>query len=369
MFSWFESTALWLEARFGRAAAVCAALGLLVAASLYVRPAVQTVALGNLYARMAGDPFTLIDGSYVGFRILAPLLSWLLGFRGQLIIVFNLLTAFVLLVLVYVYFRRRSPNPVDALFATAVVAFSLVTLTTIYYGGYTDSLTYLIVFLMWWARKKPVAFYFLFMLGMLNRECMLFLMPWFFFLRWESRASFWKTAVEAGVGFALALVPYYFVRQWIAAQGEVPFRAMYYLQPLLENPFYWLLKSYPHSGLGLFTVFKLLWVIPLVAAVGLWRDGERREVYSMAILLAGTSAQLILAFDSSRMLTLCFPVVLIGLVYLFRTNAFSFRGWAVPLLLGNLLVPQLYTAGHTVEIMSSVPGNLLLMILGVKDGW
>jgi len=144
---------------------------------------------------------------------------------------------------------------------------------------------------------------------------------------------------------------------------------MYYLGPLRDDPFYWLVKSYPHSGLGLFTVFKLLWAIPVVAAVGLWRDGERREVYSMAILLVCTSAQLILAFDSSRMLTLCFPVVLIGLVYLFRSNAFHFRAWAVPLFIGNLIVPQLYTAGHTVEIMNSVPGNLLLMLLGVKDSW
>ncbi len=369
MYAKLDRFADWLEDKSGHVAGIWVALGLIAAAAIYVRPAINTISLGVLYGRMADDPFTLIDGNYVAFRILTPLLSYLLGFRGQLIIITNLLVACTLLALVYTYFRSRTSRPGDALFAVAVMAFSLVTLTTIYYGGYTDSLTYLIVFLMWWTRRRPVWFYSLFMVGMLNRECMLFLVPWFVFLRWEERGSLGKTLAEAAIGIGLALMPYYFVRQWIAAQGEVPFRAMYYLKPLLDNPLYWLRRSYPYCGLGLFTVFKVFWIIPLMAGLAMWRSGERRQVMSMLLLLGCAFSQLVIAFDSSRMLTLAFPVMLIGLLYLFKTDSYNFRTWAGYLFVGNLLVPQLYTAANTVEIMYSLPGNILMLLLKDKVGW
>lgn len=365
----FDKAVGWLEERSGKLAGLWVALGLMMAAAVYVRPAVKTIALGVLYGRMAEDPFTVIDGNYVAFRILTPLLSYLLGFRGQLIILTNLLTATALIYLVYIYFRARAPRPGDALYAAAVMAFSLVTLTTVYYGGYTDSLTYLLLFLMWWLREKPVAFYLLFMLGMLNRECMLFLMPWFVFLRWECRKNLGFTLVEAMVGFCLALAPYYLVRHWIGSQGEVPFRAMYYLQPLLDDPFHWLRQSYSNWGLGLFTTLKLFWIVPLLAVIGLWRARERRQVVSMLLLIGCVFSQLIIAYDSSRMLTLAFPVVLIGLTYLLRTNAYDFRRWAGFLLLANFLVPQLYTAASTIETMYSLPGNILMLLLLGKVGW
>ena len=365
----FDRAVGWFEERSGKLAGLWIVLGLMVCAAIYVRPAIQTTALGVLYGRMTEDPFTVIDGNYVAFRVLTPLLSYLLGFRGQLIIVTNLLIAASFLFLVYIYFRNRSPRPGDALYAAAVMAFSLVTLTTVYYGGYTDSLTYLLVFLMWWLKDKPVAFYLLFMFGMLNRECMLFLIPWFVFLRWECRKTLWLTLVEAIVGICLALVPYYLVRHWIGSHGEVPFRAMYYLKPLGNDPLHWLKQSYPYWGLGLFSTLKLFWAIPLLAGLAMWQAGERRQVISMLLLLGCVFSQLIIAYDSSRMLTLAFPVVLMGLTYLFATNAYDFRRWAGFLLLGNFLVPQLYTAASTIETMHSLPGNILSILFQGREVW
>jgi hypothetical protein len=359
-----------LESRFGRgAAALWIGLGLMAVAAVYARPAVSTISLGNLYAEMAKDPFTLIPGNYVGFRILTPLISYLLGFRGQLIIVTNLLIATSLLVVVFLYFRKTIPNPGDALKGTVVMAFSLVTLTTIYFGGYTDSLTYLIVFLMWLNRKRPWLYYSLFMIGVVNRESLLFLVPWFIFLRWQERRRLWPTLIEGGLGFFVALGCYDLIRLWIAHQGDVTFRVMYYLEPLRADWAHWIKRAYPHWGLGLFSVFKLFWIIPMLAVIDMWRNDKRAEAASMALVFAGVAAQLIVAFDSSRMFTLAFPVMVIALQHMLTTDAFEFRRWFAPLILLNLLVPQLYTAAHIVTIMHSIPGKLMLMYLSASEGW
>lgn len=370
MSDWANRLVLRTEARFSRGvAALWIALGLMAAAAIYARPAVETVSLGNLYAAMASDPFTLIPGNYVGFRILTPVISYLLGLRGQLVIVTNLMFASALLVLVYLYFRKVAPEPGDAFKSAAVMAFSLVTLTTVYFGGYTDSATYLIVFLMWWNRKRPWLFYALFLLGMINRECMLFLVPWFIFLRWQTRRRLWPTLIESAIGLGAALGLYYLVRLWIASQGPVTFRVLYYLDPLKEDWTHWLERSYPYTGLGAFSAFKLFWIIPVLAAIDLWRNGRRDEVVSMGLVMAGAAAQLVIAFDSSRMFTLAFPVVVIGLQYLLLSGAFEFRRWFGYLILANFFVPQLYTAAHLLTIMQSIPGELFRMYVLGKTGW
>ena len=365
-----NSLASWFEGRFGkRSAGLGISLVLMVIAGLYVRPAVKTVALGVHYGRMAEDPFAFIPGIAVVFRILTPLISYLLGFRGQLIIITNLLMAAALLVLVYHYFRSRTPQPGDALYAAGVMAFSLVTLTTVYYGGYCDSLTYLIVFLMWWLRSNRPVFYLLFFLGMLNRECLLFLIPWFAYLHLCECRCKWRGLLELVIGLGIALGLYYVYRSWIGSHGEVPFRARYYLEPLLEDPLHWIRYSYVYWGTGFFSVFKLLWCLPLVAGVSMWRNVLRRELFSMVLVSACAISQLVIAYDTSRMLTLSFPVVLVALLHLFKTNAFGFRGWAGYVLVGNFLVPQLYTASRYVEVMYSTPGNIIMLLLFRKDGW
>ena len=366
---WINQTSDWIQAKAGRTAGIWIALGLMVAAGIYVRPAVKAVVLGLQYAALSDDLSRAFTGNPVAFRILTPLISNLLGFHGHLIIITNLLVAAALLATIYYLFKARTGSSGDALAATAVIAFSLVTLTTIYYGGYTDSMTYLLVFLMWWFRQKRLIFYVLFLLALLNRECVLFLIPWYAYLRWVEISSKLRATVDLATGFALVLCLYMTFRWWMGSQGIISLGWEYYLSPLARDPLYWLKDTYPLCGLGLFTVLKLCWCVPILAGWDLWRRGKRSEVYSMMILTICVLAQLLVAVDSSRMMTLVFPVVLMGLLHLFQTNAFSFRSWVGYLLVGNLLVPQLYTAASFVEVMRSVPGNIVMILLQGKGSW
>ncbi|MEW5925641.1 MAG: hypothetical protein AB1746_16790 [Candidatus Zixiibacteriota bacterium] len=365
-----DAMATSLEDRFGRIlTSVLVSLILMSAAAIYVRPAVHCTALGNLYSQLAANPFRDLTGNYVGFRILTPMISYLVGLRGDLIIVTNLVIATVFIALIYLYFREHSPRPGDALIAASIFTFSLVTLSTIYYGGYCDSLTYVIIFLMYWFRSRRFLFYILFFLGMLNRESLVFLVPWFIFLSYYESGGRIRWLLDMLLGYGICFILLFIYREWMLTRGDIPFTIGYYLSPLLKDPFHWFRKSYAFQGLGLFTVFKALWIIPAAALVSFRRSGLNRQIIMILLILAGSFAQLLIAYDSSRMLTISFMVMVISLEHLFKKDEFNFRSWAVFILLLNLFVPQLYTASHIIETMHSTPGKIFMKVYLGREGW
>lgn len=357
------------EEKIGRIQfALLVTLILMILTAIYVRPAIDTVALGNFYAELANDPFSE-NGNAVGFRVLTPLLSYALGLKGKLIIVTNLILAFAFLLIIFIYFRKELSNPTDALLGTSVFALSLVTLTTIYYGGYCDSATYLIVLGMWILRSRLVLFFALLLLGLLNRESIVFLLPWFVFLGISESENKIGIALKLAAGFAIVFGIFYLFRIWVLSFRDVAFGAAYYFRPLLDDPLFYFKKSYGFQGLGFFTLFKALWIFVFVAILSFWKNRMTNKVTEVLLVIIFVWSQMFIAYDSSRMLTLAFPVMLISLVHLFKTNPYNFRSWGYLVLLFNLFVPQLYTAATTIEHMRSTIYKLIIPLLTNETGW
>lgn len=358
-YSWLDSCIERLEHRFGpRTWAMILAAILMIAAAIYSRPAIHTSALGTAYAQLASNPFGTAPNP-VGYRILTPLISYCIGLRGELIIVTNLLFAGLFIFLIYRYFRKVSPRPGDAFLAAATITFSLVTLTTLYYGGYCDSLTYLIIFLMWRTRKRAVLFYLLLFLGLVNRESIAFLIPWFAFLTYQEATSNRRWMIESVIGLSLSLGLYLVFRESMMAGRTVMYSSDFYLKPMLSDPLIWIRRSVLNWPIGLFSVFKLMWAAVVVAAVALWQEGRRREVSSFILLLLCAGTQLAVAYDTSRLLTMGFMVMILSLDYLFKENAGGFRKWAGWVLLGSLAVPPLYTTSEHIIVMQPLIFNLI----------
>ena len=364
-----ESKLLALEESKGRVlVAFLVSFALLAIAAIYVRPAIATVVLGKSYAALSLDPFSE-NANQVGYRILTPLISYLLGLRGELIIITNLLGALAFLMVSYGYFRQNLDHLADAAYSTAVLAFSLVTLTTIYYGGYCDSLTYLLILLMWIKRANMPLVALLFFLGLLNRESIIFLVPWFAFLYVTESPKKIKCVVDMLLWYGLAFALYYLFRLWISSFREVEFTADFYLGTLLTDPFAIFKKSYGNQGPGLFSVFKVFWIIVLMAVWSFWKQRQPRDILSMAILMVCVWAQMFIAWDSSRLMTMAFPLMIIALLNVFKENSLGFRAWAMLLLIFNFMIPQLYTAGRIVEQMKSSIANLFEILFLGKAGW
>ncbi|MFZ1685287.1 MAG: hypothetical protein WAU88_14315, partial [Candidatus Zixiibacteriota bacterium] len=175
--------------------------------------------------------------------------------------------------------------------------------------------------------------------------------PWFLFLTFQESAGKVRWGIESIVGIVLSLGLYQLFREWMTADRTVMYNMSFYITPLLQSPLTWIKRSVMNWPIGLFTVFKLLWVVVPIAGVSLWQAGRKREVWSFAVLLACAFSQLVLAYDTSRLLTMAFMLVVLSLVQIFRNDSARFRQWVGWLLLANLFVPQLYTTAEHIYVM------------------
>ncbi len=327
---------------------------LLLAAMIYTRLGTDCAYLGGQYAAMAGDPLALDNFKTVGYRILTPLIAWSVGLRGCGITVINLLVAGGLIWAVYDYFRRNARRVSDAPLAAAVMTSLFATLFTVYYAGYTDSTTYLLAFLMYRFRQRRLLFYALFGLALFNRESIVFLVPWLVWLNAREGHTRLPWLVDTIVGFGVAALPYAAFRWWVGQQVEVSYSLSYYFEHLAENPFAVLQYGMETLPPGVFAAFKLLWLVPLLALVQAWKAHDRTMLGSLLLLLVVPALQLFIAADTTRLISLSFPSVLIGLHYLLQTNAMNVRRWIGWLVLGNLFVPNLAVAGAKIDTMHSM---------------
>ena len=254
----------------------------------------------------------------------------------------------------YSYYRKNAQLAGDAFLAAVIATFSLVILTSIYCGGYCDIMSYLLIFLMWRYRAKRILFYFLFLLGLLNRESAVFLIPWFIFITWELDGSCKSKGLDILAGFGLTLGGYLLFRIWVESHHAVLYSTTYYVEDFLKNPMKMLRSTADWHSLGLFSVFKLMWVVPALAAVSWIIRRDYWQLTGMALLLLGAYAQLFIAFDTSRMFTLSFMVMFVSLNHLLENNRFQVRSWIFWVVLFNLIFPQPYTASNTVQVWQSL---------------
>lgn len=351
----YESLDQWIEHKHRqRLWVVKLSCLLLLAACLYARVDVGCAYHGAHFAQLARNPFAFDSANPVACRILTPLISYALGLRaGCLNNLTVLLIAGAFIGVVYTYFKRHALRPGDAFVAAVVMVSSLPVLTSVYCGGYTDITTFLLVFLMWWFRERRWVFHLLFLLALFNHEWILFLVPWLVFISLQGHDRKRVRAVELLVGFGISIALYLAFRDYVTSHQEVRYSLSYYLTPLIEDPAKNFLITLPYHWLGWFSVFQALWLIPAVAAWHAWQNHQRRLVWSMGLLLVSVWAQLWVAGDTSRLFTLGFMVMPLALEYLFRTGAHRFHRWILWLLVLNLAIPQVYTAGKNVIVFSS----------------
>jgi hypothetical protein len=353
-YDWLDAFLMRQERRFSPMGwTALLSLLLAAAAGVYANAGTSCRFLGLHYAALAESPFAFDPENVLPYRVLTPLISYLIGLRGELIIVTNFMITAVMTGVIYAYFRKWSLRPGDAFLAVTTIVFSLVALTSIHCAGYCDILTYLIMFLMWQYRRQRILFHLLFLVGLFNRESIAFILPWFLFISLHGQERKSLRIVELVTGFGLAIVVYGAFRMWVDSHMDVLYSASYYLNHLWNDPFRVFRRTLTFHGLGLFSVFKVLWIFPCAAFLSFWRNGRYSDIVGMSLLLFGAYAQLLMAGDTSRMFTLAFMIMIVSVVHLLETNAFRFREWAFWAVLFNLMVPQVYTAADVVEIWHS----------------
>ncbi len=115
-------------------------------AGLYVKPNFSLFQFGKYYAKIAADPFHF-DGDIRQFRILTPLIGYVLNLHGKAFIFVPLFISLLFLATLYIYFRRTKMQPISSLGITTMMAFSCPLLLIFYFQGYPDITSNLLILL------------------------------------------------------------------------------------------------------------------------------------------------------------------------------------------------------------------------------
>jgi len=297
--------------------------------------------MGQANLDLAANPFAA-TANPMATRFLAPLLAWLLGLRGN---GFLLLLAGICVLLPAAGARwalARGHGLTGAALAAGVLGLTLLTRVTWHYGGMTDALSYLLLFGAWALRARPRAVAALLLLALFTNERALFLWPFFAWLLARDAGHPPRTTALTLLIPVLLWAPVYAA---ILSVREVEHTPAYYAAPLLADPLDAVRRAWPRQPLGFLSAFQWLWLLPLIDVF------RRRTPWpALALPLLAAAAQMLIAYDSSRMAALAFPMLLPALDRGLTAGGLRFRRLLAALLVLQALTPQLYTAAHAVEI-------------------
>lgn len=355
----------YLERKYGRTkTAFLVALFTLIISAIYCRPSLTAQSHGVYYAELSRNPWSPNPYPH---RILTPLIAYLIGLRGNSTLLFNVLLLLIFLALIHGSSRKVLPARTTFLL-TLCISLSMPVLFTLYYGGYTDIASYFLLFLTIISVENPVLLWFLYLLNLFNRESMVFFLPLLFYLRLYQvrkieKATPGTRTLLLDLALATMFTASYGVFYLYVMETRLPQQSLhFYLSPLSSDPLFWIKQVALAYPIGVFSVFKLLWLIPAYAFIECFRvrDLHRMTLIALPVLLA--SAQSFIALDTSRMLSYAFPSFIWSFKFLYekhKRNVTLFEHSVIMLLTLNLLVPELYVTSNHISIMTSLPMKML----------
>lgn len=335
---------------------VAALLGLaaLMLASLAVTPARAPLGeLGAAYCELAASPLGEAPNPVPG-RLLTPLVSWLVGLRGERMLATVLAACLLLPVLVARHALARGLGVVGAGLFAAALATTLVVRTSLHCGCYPDVVTYLGLFGVWVLRRRPGLAALCWFLALLDHERAVLMGPWVVALLVHAGGrSPGGRRVWAWLAPLLAVAAWFALHAWLESRRPAEHSVASYLQPLLADPLHNLRPYGIRPLIGWASALQWIWLVPLAWSVTLVRHRRWGPlVIEVGLPLAGAGVAMLVAYDWSRMAVLAFPCLLPALeAGLAGGGAYRRRlGW---LLAAQTVTPQVFTAWYIVEIMRS----------------
>jgi len=351
--NWLNQKASKWEEKFGLLlTSVLIGLILVFCAGLYVWPKFNLEYHGIGYAELSKNIFNLEHVSDLRYRILSPFLGWLTRMKGDRFQVIPWAFLIAFLSAGYYEIRRMQYQPALAILVAAILGFSCTTFIPLISPGYVDPATFFFILLVFTRIKQPIVSATCFSLALLNHESVVFLFPailgYAYFGTQELRKTFRFACL-----MLLAIVPYATYRLWINAHHEVSYSTQFYFS--YANIRECVNVTIIYAPMAAFYAFRLFWFFPFFAAFQAWKNNVRQRILLYLLILIPITAQLTIAFDSTRLFCLAFPAILIGvldLVGYLGERTITLKGWVIfafnlliiPYFVGRDQVFQLHSA-------------------------
>lgn len=336
---------------------------------LYVAHAPFALGHGGGYFNLSVTPFNFQSGGALQNRILTPLLAhysyFLPFFRNHDYVLFLDIIGSLFLCLVYIATRREGLSPWLSVMAAAVMAFSAPILFFLRFVGYTDITSYTLIFLAMMTVRNNLIWPWMLALSLFNHENNFFAFPWFglfYYLRNERKIS---RSLIAALLMGVAVLPWYWWVSYVASQKPPTYTVSYYLSLSVMSQ---LGIVAANMYTGFFQAFKLFWVLPAYAMWVHLRQRNFAEAMLYLMIVGCATAQLCLAFDTSRLFTAAFPVIWLGFVTLAKNvEKGMFVKYMSHLFVINIFVPQYYVgADKLIQFYSPAGGWILKKFFNIN---
>ncbi len=306
-------------------------------AGLYVKPNFSLFQFGKYYAKIAADPFHF-DGDIRQFRILTPLIGYVLNLHGKAFIFVPLFISLLFLATLYIYFRRTKMQPISSLGITTMMAFSCPLLLIFYFQGYPDITSNLLILLSFIFIKKPywILFY---GLSFFNHESNFFIAPALLLLSIDKkniRKDIWRGILL----LIIAILPVLCFRYYVSHLNTASHFTNAYFG--WDNIIYCIRNNLDTIHIGVFHSYKLFWILPLYCSIMLVSQKRFWECACIILFIIGPLTQTIAAVDINRLMEPAFPAFLLSMQYFYR-HCFKpdFKVILWLLIIINIFVPEI----------------------------
>ncbi len=282
-------------------------------AAVYTAPreGLKPMPRGREFIKLSEAPFKFIPGNRMQLRVLTPLIAYSVFLRGQHFMWTPIIMGILFLSVVYGFFRRRGLSNIESLGMVGLMAFSIPISLMMVWMGFTDTTSYLLLFLCIVFIRRPTMWPLFYALALLNHESNLFAAPWIVMLAnmkdFKVRSYFWSLLL-----LAVAMVPMIVYRSYVSFEGgDVRYSSQHYLNVklVLNN----LRDVAGYMLIGIFGAFRLFWAFPLLSIYYLWgKKGRRRDVVWLILVIVCALGQLVFGHDITRLMGLAFPAILFG---------------------------------------------------------
>jgi len=273
----------------------------------------NTMHHGNEFTLLSEGPFNFEQSNDLRFRILSPLLGYLLFFRGALFKYFMLIVLALFLGMIYYYFRKKGLRPTESTGMQLILAFSTLTFYQLYFPAYTDPTTFLLTLLFMMVFRRPVLSTLLLSLLLFNHEHSIFLFPFFFLLMVDGNYRF-GNLFRIVMRMIISLLPYLAYRYFIMKHQAVDYTLAYYFN---DSSLAWTREHVlPNLASGVFQSFRLAWILPLMAIIIDLKEKRYNEILLLISVLFFVMLQFFIAYDISRLAGLCFPAIVLSAIRL-----------------------------------------------------
>ena len=262
-----------------------------------------------IYFKMSYNPFQSTIAPFM-YRIFTPFLVYLLPFNHLVgFTLVNLTALFLTAVLFYYYLKKLDFNNI---YSSLGVLFFLLAPTVIYsmYDiALVDYLSFLFFLLAFYAIlcKNDKLYFISLILGVLNKETILFTIPLFFLYKIEIKGLI--KAIKLTI--LVALIP---LILFISIKYYFGFTSYFSLNTIKETLLYDLQIKNIFNLSNPFLAFGTLWILGLYALNFVNDSFLKKSLYLMPFIFL----QVLIATDMFRALFIAFPIIIPISLYLFK---------------------------------------------------